>query len=278
VKFIVDRFGFDAVLRMLTLYREKAQTADILTRVLKLSESDFDKAFKEYVEAKTRPMEAALKMESNLAASLTKDDVVKMLAAQDTFALHLRAGHLFRADDDIENAVVHFRRAIELFPYYVGEGNAYDALAEIFQKKGDQKQTAEVLAARVRYDENSLPTLKALASLRAKLGDRAGAIEALRLSFYVSPFEYATHAQAGELSMEEKQYARALSEFQVVLALDPPNLAEANYNVASAYHLLGKQPEAKHAVLRALEAAPSYEKAQELLLKIRMAVVVRLHW
>ena len=84
----------------------------------------------------------------------------------------------------------------------------------------------------------------------------------------MSPFEYATHAQAGELSLEEKQYARALSEFQVVLALDPPNLAEANYNVASAYHLLGKQPEAKHAVLRALEAAPSYEKAQELLLKI----------
>ncbi len=267
-EFINDRFGFDAILRMLTLYREKAQTADILTRVLKLSESDFDRAFKEYVEAKTRPMQEALKMESNLAASLTKEDVVKMLAVQDTFALNLRAGHLFRADDDIENAVVHFRRAIELFPYYTGEGNAYDALAEIFEKKGDRKQAAEVMAAHIRYDENSLTTLKSLANLRAKLGDRAGAIEALRLSFYVSPFEYATHAQAGELSLEEKQYARALSEFQVVLALDPPNVAEANYNLASAYHLLGKQSEAKHAVLRALEAAPSYEKAQELLLKI----------
>ena len=267
-EFIVDRFGFDAILRMLTLYREKAQTADILTRVLKMTESDFDRAFKEYVEAKTRPMQEALKTESNLAASLTKEDVVKMLAVSDTFALHLRAGHLFRADDDIENAVAHFRRAIELFPYYTGEGNAYDALAEIFEKKGDRKQAADVMAAHVKYDENSLPTLKSLANLRAKLGDRAGAIEALRLSFYVSPFEYATHAQAGELSLEEKQYAQALSEFQVVLALDPPNVSEANYNVASAYHLLGKQPEAKHAVLRALEAAPSYEKAQELLLKI----------
>jgi tetratricopeptide (TPR) repeat protein len=59
-----------------------------------------------------------------------------------------------------------------------------------------------------------------------------------------------------------------LSEFRIALALDPPNMAEANYNIASAYHFLGKQPEAKHAVLRALEAAPSYEKAQELLLKI----------
>ena len=42
-------------------------------------------------------------------------------------------------------------------------------------------------------------------------------------------------AQAGELSLEAKQYAQALAEFQVALALDPPNMAEANYNVASAY-------------------------------------------
>ena len=267
-EFIVDRFGFDAILRMLALYREKGQTADILMRVLKVSESDFDRAFKDYVEAKTRPMQDALKTETNLAASLTKEDVLKLLAAQDTFALHLRAGHLYRADNDIEGAVRHFRRAIELFPYYTGEGNAYDALAEIFAKRGDHQRQAEVMASHVKYDENSLPTLKSLADLRAKLGDRAGALEALRLSFYVSPFDYATHTQAGQLSLEEKQYAAALSEFRVAMALDPPNVAEANYNVASAYYLLGKQPEAKHAVLRALEAAPSYEKAQELLLKI----------
>jgi tetratricopeptide (TPR) repeat protein len=267
-EFIADRFGFDAILRMLALYREKAQTADILTRVLKMNESDFDRAFRDYVETTARPMQAALKTESNVAASLTKEDVIKMLATQDTFGLHLRAGHLFRADNDLENAIRHFRRAIELFPYYTGEGNAYDALAEIFEKQGDHKLAAEVMAARVKYDENSLPTLKQLAALRLTMGDRPGALEALRLSFYVSPFDSAMHSEAGRLSLEEKQYGQALLEFQVALALDPPNIAEANYNLASAYHLLGKQPEAKHAVLRALEAAPSYEKAQELLLKI----------
>jgi tetratricopeptide (TPR) repeat protein len=267
-EFIAERFGFDAILRMLALYREKAQTPDILTRVLKLNENEFDRGFKQYMETKTRPMQEALKTESNLAASLTKEEVLKMLSSQDTFFLHLRAGHLFRADDDTENAVLHFKRAIELFPYYTGDGNAYDALAEIFEKKGDHKQAAEVLSWRVKYDEDSVSTLKALATLRTKIGDRTGALEALRLSFYVSPFEHAMHTEAGQIGLEDKQYAEALSEFQVALALDPPNIAEANYNLATAYHLLGKQPEAKHAVLRALEAAPSYEKAQELLLKI----------
>ena len=46
------------------------------------------------------------------------------------------------------------------------------------------------------------------------------------------------------------------------------NIAEANYNVATAFHALGRQQEAKRSVLNALEAAPRYEKAQELLLRI----------
>ena len=90
----------------------------------------------------------------------------------------------------------------------------------------------------------------------------------MRASFYISPFDYKLHTQAGELSVDLKDPAHALTEFQVALALQPPNIAEANYNVASAFHALGRQLEAKRSVLRALEAAPRYEKAQELLLRI----------
>src|SRR6185436_2063656 len=110
--------------------------------------------------------------------------------------------------------------------------------------------------------------MKNLSRLRLSLGDKVRALDALRASFYVAPFDYGLHTRAGELSVETKEYARALAEFQVTLALQPPNIAEANFNVASAYFELGRRPEAKKSVLRALEAAPRYEKAQELLLKI----------
>jgi tetratricopeptide (TPR) repeat protein len=267
-EFVADRFGFDAILRMLTLYRDKASTPEVLQQVLKLSESEFDRAFFAYVETKARPLQQALKTETNVAASLTKEDVLKMLETQDTFALHLRAAHLFEADGETDNAVRHFRRAIELFPYYTGEGNAYESLAKILELRGDPAQVADVLEMLVRHNSDNLDALKALARLRLAQGDRTKALEALRLSFYINPFDYATHVQAGELNSELKDYNGALAEFQTVLALQPPNIAEANYNVATAYHALGKQPEAKRAVLRALEAAPRYEKAQELLLKI----------
>ena len=115
---------------------------------------------------------------------------------------------------------------------------------------------------------NNLNALNSLARLRLAQGNTACSLEALRLGFYISPFDYAAHTKAGELHLDAKDFRQALSEFQATLALQPPNIAEANYNVAAAYYGLGKQPEAKHAVLRALEAAPRYERAQELLLKI----------
>jgi len=235
---------------------------------LKISESEFDRAFAAYIETKASALQQALKTETNLAASLTKEDVLKMLATEDTFALQMRAGQLSLADGETDNAIRHFKRAIELFPYYTGEGNAYVALAKLVEQKGDILQASNVLEALIRHDETNLTALQSVVRLRLAQGDKTRALDALRLSFYISPFNYAPHMQAGELYLESKEFAPALAEFQAALALQPPNVAEANYNAASAYYALGKQPEAKRAVLRALEAAPRYEKAQELLLKI----------
>jgi tetratricopeptide (TPR) repeat protein len=267
-EFIAERYGFDSILRMLALYRDKAKTPDVLQQVLKLSETDFDREFMAYVESKVRPLQQALNTPSNVVASLTKEEVLKRLATEDTFALRVRAAELLAADGDTQAAVTHYMRALELFPYVTGAGNPYESLVKLLEQKGDAAQAAKVLEGLVKTDENNLEALKNIARIRLALGERQQALDALQASFYISPFDYKLHTQAGELSVELKDYAKALTEFQVVLALTPPNVAEANYNVASAYYALGRQPEAKRAVLRALEAAPRYEKAQELLLRI----------
>ena len=267
-EFIVDRFGFDAILKMLTMYRDKAPTADVLRQVLKLSEADFDREFNAYIEAKAKPLNDALKTEANAAASMSKDEVLKLLATEDSLALRLRAGDLLAADGDTDGAIAHYRRAIELFPYHTSEGNAYKSLAKLLEQKGDVRGAADVLESMLKVDENNIEGMKHLARLRLLQDDKKRALEAMQASFFVSPFDYSLHTRAGELSTDARNYSQALSEFQVALALQPPNIAEANLNVASALYELGRRPEAKKSVLRALEAAPRYEKAQELLLKI----------
>jgi tetratricopeptide (TPR) repeat protein len=146
--------------------------------------------------------------------------------------------------------------------------STYDSLGKLLEKKGDIGGAADVVESLLKVDENNLEAMKTLARLRLAQGDKVRGLEALRASFYVAPFDYALHTRAGELSVEAKDNAKALAEFQAALALEPPNIAEANFNVASAYFALGRHPEAKRSVLRALEAAPRYEKAQELLLRI----------
>jgi tetratricopeptide (TPR) repeat protein len=267
-EFIAEKYGFDAILRMLALYRDRVRTPEVLQQVLKLTESDFDREFAAYIEGKVRPLQQALATQNNIAASLSKEEVLKLLATQDTFALRIRAAELLAADGDTEAAVTHYIRALELFPYITGAGNPYESLAKLLEKKGDKAQAAKVLEGLVKTDENNFEALKTIARIRLALGEQRQALDALQASFYINPFDYKLHNQAGELSVELKDYAKALTEYQVALALAPPNIAETNYNIAAAYYALGRQPEAKRAVLRALEAAPRYEKAQELLLRI----------
>jgi tetratricopeptide (TPR) repeat protein len=60
----------------------------------------------------------------------------------------------------------------------------------------------------------------------------------------------------------------AVREYEAVLALKPSDAAESHYNLAKALHAAHRTEEAKDQVLMALEAAPDYRPAQQLLLKL----------
>jgi len=54
-----------------------------------------------------------------------------------------------------------------------------------------------------------------------------------------------------------------------ILALDPADKADAHYRLALALRNAGDRVEAKSEVLKALEIAPNFEDALELLLELR---------
>mgnify|MGYP000138110950 CR=1 FL=1 len=60
----------------------------------------------------------------------------------------------------------------------------------------------------------------------------------------------------------------ATREFRAALAAGPVDPAPAHCDLAEALYASGRRADAKKEVLAALEIAPSYERAQELLLKI----------
>jgi tetratricopeptide (TPR) repeat protein len=265
-EFISDKYGFDAILDMLRRYREKQKTPEILRASLKLTEDEFDKGFNEFIRGKTERYQRALQQAVNPAfAQMPKEAVLAAAGASpDDFALNVRAGIFYREAGETEKAITHLKRAIEVFPL---DPTAYGQLAEIYEKRGDKAAAAEMLDRLIRIDETSL-AVKKLAQLQFALDRKGQALETLRQSFYITPFDPALHTLAGDLFLANNDAARAATEFQVALSLNPPNTAEAHYNVARAFLAAGKTSEARKAVLKSLEAAPGFDKAQELLLKL----------
>jgi cellulose synthase operon protein C len=269
--FINDRYGFNAILEMLRGYREKKKTPEILRQVLQLSEDDFDREFNKYTRAQVdkyvKTLESGFK--ATAAARPAKEEVFAKAAANpDDFALNFRAGLIYYNEKNYDKAILHLKRSIELFPFQGGEANAYEPLAEMYEKRGDKAAAAEMLEGLIKIDEENYEALKKLAQLKLDLGDKARALDVLHLSFYVNPFEHAAHTMAGNLHLERNEAEAAVREFQVALGANPPNVAEAHYNIARAYLAAGKNSDAKRSVLRALETAPGFDKAQELLLKL----------
>jgi len=269
--FIEERFGFNAILEMLRGYKEKKKTPEILSQTLKLSEPDFDREFNNYVRGKVDKYIKALEpgwRNKGYAQTPKEEILAKASREPDDFALNLRAGSLYFADNNHDKAIAHLKRSIELFPFQSGDGNAYDPLARIYEKRGDKAALAETLESLIKVDENDYDALKKLAQLKSEAGDKTRALELMKMSFYVNPFEHVAHTVAGNLLIERSEAEPAIREFQIALASAPPNIAEAQYNLARAFHAAGKNKEARRAVLRSLEAAPSFDKAQELLLKL----------
>ena len=267
-EFIEERRGFDAILKMLALYKEGAKTADVLGRVLSISPADFDTAFNDYLKQKTAPYREALA--SGPVKDQSKDVLLGLVKARpkDYFA-NLKLGTIYKSEGDSERAVEHLRRAIEAFPFYTAEGNPYKELADLYEAQGKKAEAAGALLSLTQFDETNAEALKRLARLRIETGDRAGAVAALRQGFYITPFDAGLHKLAGDVYLEQGNAAEAVREFRVLIALKPPDLAEAHYDLARALEAAGSRSEARREVLRSLEIAPGFEKAQELLLKLR---------
>ena len=92
--------------------------------------------------------------------------------------------------------------------------------------------------------------------------------DAYRRVVGIDPFDRDAQAAYGRLALKSKEHDAAVRAFRAALASNPPDRAQAHVDLAEAYVSAGQIPEAKKEILAALEIAPSFERAQDLLLKV----------
>src|SRR5262249_41572022 len=132
---------------------------------------------------------------------------------------------------------------------------------------------ADALQQWMSLTETNSKALLKLADVLEKLGDMKGASDALDRAMFVNPFEPSIHQRLATLAKAAGDKQRAVRERAAIVALAPVDRADAYYQLAQAQHDAGDDVHARTSVLRALEEAPNYEKAQTLLLLLYEARV-----
>ena len=242
--YIDETYGFDAILEMLAAYKDGRNTEEVFEAALGIGLGAFDREFAGWVGARV----AFINVEQ--FRNLT----------QEGFAA-FEAGNLGEAAEALN-------RAIELYPEYTAQQNPYQLLAEVYIQMGDNARAIETLSRFAALSEYAYGTYLQLAGLMRETGDTEGAADILTRAMYIHPMDLEGHRELGQVSLDDEDFAVATREYEVLLALNVPDLANTYFNLASAQYGAGQVAEARRSILRCLEIAPSFEAAQDLLLRI----------
>jgi tetratricopeptide (TPR) repeat protein len=142
-------------------------------------------------------------------------------------------------------------------------------LAHIQRQKGELGQAAESLGRYDALDEASYLTRVERADLLSDLGRIRESAAVLREAALIWPYELSLHRSLADRYADLGDHAAQVQERRAVVALRPTDIAEAYYLLARAERDAGDAESARRSVLRALEVAPNYEAALELLLELR---------
>ena len=160
-------------------------------------------------------------------------------------------------------------KAEELFPQYAGQGNPYRLLAKIYL---DSQRDTEALAQLEKWigqDDSAREPLLEAADIYEKKQDWDSVSRMLDLSVYIHPYDEEIYKRLGKASIEAEKWDLAVAAYQALVGLNTTDPAGAHFDLATALFAAGDRGAAKREVLRSLEIAPSYLKAQQLLLKLK---------
>jgi tetratricopeptide (TPR) repeat protein len=263
--------GVDALLAMMRGYREGRSTEELVRDVLRTSPEELDAQFDRWFRDRYAVPLASIDPRSEPPAFNAAVADLERLVAQrpNDFGARLALGRRLFEDGQFDAAEPHLREALRMFPDYAGPDSPLVFLSQIHRQRGQLREAADALEAASAIDESAYELLTGEAEIRREFGDRAGELAALARAMQVFPYEVEGHQRLAELYAEAVDHAGALRERKAILALDPVDKAGAHYELARALFQSGDRGGARTQVLRALEIAPSYAEAQQLLLQLR---------
>jgi tetratricopeptide (TPR) repeat protein len=273
VDHIVTAYGQDALRRLLVAYGEGLEGEAALAKGLGASTDKLQASFDGAIEKRFAALLSALRTPSSDGPSPPQRgtenvDELKAAAAADpnSFAAQLALGRALAAAGDAA-AFAPLEKAAALVPVAIGEGSPNAVMAQLAEKLGDLPRAMRAYRALLEHDHAAVEPARRLAMLAEKSGDEATLQLAWDRVVALDPFDATAHSGSGRLAMKRREPLLAVREFKAALLTNVADKATAHCDLGEAYMLAGRPQDAKKEALSALEIAPTFERAQDLLLR-----------
>jgi tetratricopeptide (TPR) repeat protein len=141
-------------------------------------------------------------------------------------------------------------------------------VARLAIERNDTARAIDALEAILAREGANVEAARQLAGLLDGAGQQAKAVKAWTRVAELDPFDATASAVLGRQALEARDGEQAARWFRAALAAGPADRAAAHCDLAETYLATAQPAQAKRQVLAALEDAPTYARAQELLLSI----------
>lgn len=290
VDYITESFGFDSLVDLVKQYAFIKEEDEMFQEVFDQDLDTFNDGFIDwivgrveeinvYVHKEDSPDEgdghghgirensSAVLAELYNNASLKQHMRSRIEEEPRDFQAHLQLGIVLFKEENFEEARHHLEEAHEILPSYAGYPSPPLVLSQIYEKEGNR--TAQLEQLKILLDNQQHDYGSAMILAEAAVGD--GDIESARYyldrALQIDPYRIDVHQLKASYADLIDDTSLAVTEYEVLAKLDITDPVEAQTNLAQAYLNDGRFDEARRNILNALEIAPSYQRAQQILLQ-----------
>ena len=290
VDYITEEYGFEKLLELIDQYAYVKEESDRFDEVFQLTLDQFDDGFQDWINTRVeeinvyvhsedvpdegeghghgiRENSSAILAELYNNASLKQHMRARLEENGRDFQAHLQLGIVLFKEEDFEQAKIHLITANDMLPSYTGYPSPALVLSQIYDREENQQEQfhwLEVLLENLQHDYESAVML-AEEALKVEEFDRAEYY--IDRAIQVDPYRSSVHELKAQYADRINDPQLAVTEYEVLLKLEINDPVEARTDLAEAYLNNGQIDKAKQSVLYALEVAPSYRRAQEVLLQ-----------
>jgi tetratricopeptide (TPR) repeat protein len=272
VEHLVATFGDAGLRKLLRAYGQGLDTDMALKTALNTSLTQLQAGFDQALDRQFGTLRRALDGPDEGSLRGLRIDALQAYANEHarSYPVQMALARALLRRGDAQGAMAAYERAAALVPIAAGKESPHAQMAKIALDANDRTRAITELQALVAVDFDNVEAARQLATLMGEAGvaDQAKVEPVYDRIVAIDPFDAHAHQVLGRFALADGDAGEAVREFRAALALKPVDLAEAHTDLAESYFKGGQRTEAKKETLAALEIAPTYQRAQELLLKL----------